>query len=432
MSNIPVESAGGAIPREESFGSLSEALQNTIKLSENLNFPGNPWHQLIILGNGFDLECGLHSRFADFEKERLNLLHPTNQELNASNKSVVQYVYDKGLTVWDVILQDKAQNPWSDIELAIEQWVTGYDFEQEAKCSQIADILNRRTGADIERYLVPDIVPYFWATKPVDRVVQFLYGIDRHVQGWDPAQVAQLLFVELGRLERAFSAYLSNEVKNTSDYAQKAERLLGEILMRELPNEEYYDVSASVLDFNYTNPLAGFDDELNPYAGQRPFPTLVNVHGSLKEDNIIFGIDGTNHMNEPDALPFTKTYRLLSLDNPDISELFWTRSQYSSQDTSTDMIKFYGHSLSEADYSYFQAIFDGVDLYESHTRLIFFYRPWKTADGEEISDEEARTDLYHKVVKLLSTYGDTMDNKSHGKNLMHKLLMEGRLSVERI
>lgn len=25
-------------------------------------------HQLIVLGNGFDLECGLHSRFADFEK----------------------------------------------------------------------------------------------------------------------------------------------------------------------------------------------------------------------------------------------------------------------------------------------------------------------------------------------------------------------------
>ena len=28
-------------------------------------------HQLIVLGNGIDLECGLHSRFADFEKARL-------------------------------------------------------------------------------------------------------------------------------------------------------------------------------------------------------------------------------------------------------------------------------------------------------------------------------------------------------------------------
>ena len=96
------------------------------------------------------------------------------------------------------------------------------------------------------------------------------------------------------------------------------------------------------------------------------------------------------------------------------------------------MIKFYGHSLAQADYAYSQAIFDGVDLYESQTRLIFFYRPWRKDDGKSISDAEARTDMNHKVTKLLSTYGSTLDNKDHGKNLMHKPLIEGRLSVRTI
>ncbi len=37
-----------------------------------------------------------------------------------------------------------------------------------------------------------------------------------------------------------------------------------------------------------------------------------------------------------------------------------------------------------------------------------------------------------KVASLLNTYGQTMDNVDHGKNLMHKLLLEGRLAVKRI
>ena len=33
---------------------------------------------------------------------------------------------------------------------------------------------------------------------------------------------------------------------------------------------------------------------------------------------------------------------------------------------------------------------------------------------------------------LLVDYGATMDNKDHGKNLMHKLLLEGRLIIRGI
>lgn len=120
------------------------------------------------------------------------------------------------------------------------------------------------------------------------------------------------------------------------------------------------------------------------------------------------------------------------MDNPDIAKLIQTQSPYGLGSNPTAIIKFYGHSLAQADYAYFQAIFDGVDLYESQTRLIFFYRPWQKDDGERISDAEARTDMNRKVTKLLSTYGSTLDNKDHGKNLMHKLLIEGRLSIKMI
>ena len=35
-----------------------------------------------------------------------------------------------------------------------------------------------------------------------------------------------------------------------------------------------------------------------------------------------------------------------------------------------------------------------------------------------------------KAIRLLAAYGNTLDNKDHGKNLIHKLLIEGRLSVK--
>ena len=40
--------------------------------------------------------------------------------------------------------------------------------------------------------------------------------------------------------------------------------------------------------------------------------------------------------------------------------------------------------------------------------------------------------MYDAVTKLLSTYGTTMDNKDHGKNLLHKLMLEGRISIREI
>ena len=76
--------------------------------------------------------------------------------------------------------------------------------------------------------------------------------------------------------------------------------------------------------------------------------------------------------------------------------------------------------MSSADYSYFQSIFDIVSLYDSDVKLYFFFSNY--ADGVE--DE-----TFMRVTSLLSAYGETMENKDHGKNLVHKLILEGRLAV---
>lgn len=66
-------------------------------------------HQLIILGNGFDLTCGLKSKFSDFYNNRTNG--------TKSIESIPEYERN----VWDLILSETGQSDplWCDIERLI-------------------------------------------------------------------------------------------------------------------------------------------------------------------------------------------------------------------------------------------------------------------------------------------------------------------------
>ena len=106
-------------------------------------------------------------------------------------------------------------------------------------------------------------------------------------------------------------------------------------------------------------------------------------------------IINNNFKNAP--IEFSKSYRVLE------------NGLTSTFDISSDIdiIKIYGHGLGKADYSYYQSIFDSVDLYHGKTKVMFFW-----SDFEE--------------------YGTTFSNKDHGRNLFTKLLLENRLTIEEI
>lgn len=62
----------------------------------------------------------------------------------------------------------------------------------------------------------------------------------------------------------------------------------------------------------------------------------------------------------------------------------------------TFSIVFFGHSLSRADYSYFESIFSTVDLYYGYTSLVFLYSNYATG---------VRESEVAKVLALLDYYG---------------------------
>lgn len=90
-------------------------------------------------------------------------------------------------------------------------------------------------------------------------------------------------------------------------------------------------------------------------------------------------------------------------------------------------IAFFGHSLSEFDYSYFQTIFDHYEIYNSSVSLVFYYQPY----GEK-SSADMEFELATSISKMLHAYSPSIDNEKKGRNLMHKLLLEKRLIMSEL
>ena len=81
----------------------------------------------------------------------------------------------------------------------------------------------------------------------------------------------------------------------------------------ERPCEEEYDIQESILSFNYTRVAEDFRSKEHAI-------NYVNVHGRLGGE-IVFGIDGSRIMGNELVVPFTKTYRVMALNPPDIEKI---------------------------------------------------------------------------------------------------------------
>ena len=399
-----VQNALKGINSDSFLGSIKPVLSDYEPINYELPTFRLGWHQLIVIGNGFDLECGLASSFSNFVKAR------TVDFEKADHGQIAEDVlFTK--TIWDVILSSMGDANWCDIEGCIADWIDPKNREGKSSKSKFEKTLHKLANP----------TRTYDTGKVEDSVALFLEMRYQHHEPWNSENLLQITREDLAKLESDFDRYLSDEVETSKGYKEKVSELMSEIILDQRPSNDKYDVEESILSFNYTRAV-------NRFRSDEHDTEYVNIHGRLGGE-IIFGIDGTDRMDNPMALPFTKTYRLMALDLPDVGKLVHVPTSGVPMAGGTKMIKFYGHSLGEADYSYFQAIFDSVKLYEGGTRLVFYFRPHQLSNGQMQEEGQARKEMMDKVIRLLVAYGLTLDNKDHGKNLIHKLLIEGRLSV---
>ena len=384
--------------------------------------------QLLIIGNGFDLACGLKSKYTDFfdwipeETYRDNFWYYILDCLR--NRNLLE-----------------SEN-WADIELQIFNQLKNIEIlykdnfihrlDKESDFDYIGYINNysmHRRDDVIKDSVTPESleITYWGLVKTKKQGTDIPKSIE---------QALSYLFKHLKKLEQDFCVFLSEQINKEKDtmlsktisqndfeseynnYFTCSIKLLNHILKAYHPNKykmsnsqdkqtETYKFHASndILSFNYTLPVQSYN--------------WSNIHGSLECENIIFGINYDSlfsHFSNP-PIQFSKSYR--TLENSLLSNIRLSKD--------IKNILFYGHGLGEADYPYFQSIFDSIDLYHGNTRLIFF---WDAYD--ENRKLELHKEMLKKVVNLIEKYGQTFSNKDHGRNLLTKLKIENRILIKEI
>lgn len=360
--------------------------------------------QLIIIGNGFDKQCGLPTNLSEYHEYRcrknVKLVSLERQIKNIGNAygAVEQVRNNTDLfefyTIWDIIVfissPNKYEIQWNQLESIINSWCEPRNGTQK---SNIQLIINHMSNLDKDPLDI--IVDYKLIAVWAKAIYAYKY-INQEIDYFT------FFLQELKKFENGFKNYL---LEKTSDLQSSV--TIKKTKLRDIIIGSQY---SNIISFNYT--IFDKEDKID---------LVEYVHGNISSE-IIIGIDSEKFMSTNDTYFFTKTSRKMFLytekNNKKINNVL---------DKHIDRIVFYGHSLNEQDYSYFQSIFDFYNIYNSNIDLVFYYSLYP-----EKPEKEIKSDVATSVTKLIEKYGDTFDNKHHGKNLLHKLLLEGRIKIKEI
>ena len=360
--------------------------------------------QLLIIGNGFDLACGLKSRYNDFFYD---LYKENPQNYRITEEKNYWFKLFEGVVKFD----EKSTLGWTDIELQILIELMNIEFIYNIDL--LLNLDSFESEDSIKAYISSFIYTKSNENKHYDEdsvlntfivFTQTFHKIDV----LNKRATFDILKNDLKNFENAFATYLKNELeRNNDEYTSRTSQLLNKLLIQKNPcctKKQYQSIksdistnSEQIISFNYTQSSIA--------------DSIRYIHGNLEDKNIIFGIDYDNVSNlfNYHPLEFTKSYRILE------------NKLNSKVSISSDIknILFYGHGLGEADYSYFQSIFDTVDLYHGDAKLIFYWT--------QFGDQDQYIVQVENVVWLIEKYGQTFTNKDHGRNLFTKLLLENRI-----
>lgn len=407
-------------------------------------------NDFVVIGNGFDLQSGLKSKYSDFfnqhfdenctELEKikdyftLDITSPNSfRDFRYYKKAVVaeclkflktqKSLMNIAINSWDFIfimlsIQEERNLEsilWVDVEESIKNFVVIGEKDIPSKLmilfKRLVTISNKEELAVEESIEVKLLILIFYCfieekTTNVDKLLeQSKLLLLRSINENNFEIFNRFLLNELNRFENNFRKYLGQELLNNDEYRNNA--------LKVLDNVSIPDKNPFILSFNYTVPWA----KTRKNHG-------INVHGSIIDDEshfeIIFGIDALENEFDSNNYMFTKTSRRLKIFSEKNNRPIPPKSEISN-------IIFFGHSLGLADYSYFFSIFDYYQLYESQVRLVFKFSVY-----DENLRSEIEYNIHKKVTDLIKKYGSTFPNGYQGKNLLHKLILENRINISEL
>lgn len=423
--------------------------------------------KLVVLGNGFDLANNLptkYKNFFDYYNDKYSiefdyiygLLHKEKKskitdslsgvipnetysriedelrkgikkDFNITN-TIVKNPY---ISIWNLYFwhakENLKMNNWSDVEGQIAEVINDFSsltlLGSEKCINNISDLIDNFYNYNIEKtknkissydIIYKEDIYISFSLEDRFRFICDSIVLKRYRKPKSNEDIYYLdvLKKELEIFEEGFRQYISKISKEIIDKNKRTYRSHLLEIADDFTSKKLY-----LLNFNYTEfSNAGatkIDTVTMSYNKVNIDIKQINVHGT-HQSKIIFGIDQTDQ-NEKSFYQFTKTYRKMEYSD-DIPTIQLPEPKYISE------IVFYGHSLSNPDYSYFHSLFDYYNIYGSEIKLCFKYSLHKDKSN-------CKHNNIQKIMELLKTYGEKMFDRARGENLVHKLLLENRLSI---
>ena len=367
--------------------------------------------ELYILGNGFDLYIGLKTRYSDYFKNRKISEEFFEKIESIFKNSIGSYNYDARTKVYAVFDYD---------ETLLNMQIVQLYKDIEKNLFYLYLIFLKKCDLNWNE-VESNIFPFIRDTSKIFKLKMetILGNIEKN------EMYKYLLIAKAIIKDRKNLSFLDFMMEQLNLFEKDFGNYIGSLEIKEENKNRLINIFRTtcrkkIINFNYSIFLQDLIDRYKDIAFSeieiprriKPIESIVNIHGDFK--NPIFGID--SHNSEEQFQNFTKTSRILNNDTVGNFEL--------PKPEKLGTINFFGHSLSEADYSYFQSLFDYYDIYSSNIKLNFMYSEY---DKNDLT--RAKRETHNNVVKLMNNYGEKLENKDKGKNLLHKLLIENRIKL---
>ncbi|MDY4159146.1 MAG: AbiH family protein [Candidatus Onthovivens sp.] len=413
--------------------------------------------QLIILGNGFDLACGLKSSYNDFFEQRFEKVKKVNRDriiktipkykpnnkgsvLNFKVHSLEKPVfntfkngYDDKVNYFDLLFlgtrtyMNFDNLSWSNIEQILQETLQIVYKDADGAIFNDKEELNNR-AKELEKKCFSNYE--FKSNEDKLNLIKFILHIFNKTIGDNNIKKS------LEQYETIFGHFITNSINLNTKYLENVQKKLTQLIDQEA-KESY------VLNFNYSaTPL------LDPQIlNIKRLSNWRNIHGlsrwdsnsriqvihkygnnSIRLPRPIFGISKYDEVKneflskEDPIYQFTKTKRreeklqqgsrFLDFEFNNNTEKNANFSHFTVP-CDTNLVTIFGHSLGMTDYDYFKDIFQKLDLANGNLQLkIYYYQ----------SDLPLlKTSLYN----MLEEYSH--DVSMNARDLYHKLHNEGRL-----
>ena len=369
----------------------------------------------LVIGNGFDLHCGLHTTYGDyFCRNRKSLEFIRDLYTSFKRAGTICFNFSErrfsDMNIWDVFFVVNGPGNlaecckrWCDIE---NMMLNSFSNKNNT-ASDVEELVIRLTSTtnwrDIYYFVTRDIEAKEWEDR---FITMFAKEKMWHLKIY-PGDFYTFLLDELKEFEKRFGEFIYYQLHDY--YFERINYNSQQFL-----NVPYIRKATDTIDLlcNVDN-LVGIDSFNYSYIHQEKLMELLqHINGSFK--NPIFGIDTIFEPND-ECFIFTKTAR--RIDSDMLEESFESKPDF-------DNLIVYGHSLNKADYSYFFPIFDKLLLTDSLSTktIVFAYSIFDKDKKEELKayTRKAVSDIMFAYAKSkqLPDPGRFLDSLSTQKRII--------------